>query len=322
MRAPHCRSALRPVTTKTVDPKATLEEQCAFAGNRLDRASERRSDGEWLARQRSRPDARALVLLRGDPLIAPGGDVVWMPLDRFDQETPLVFLGLDGDAPRYAADISQMADGEGEAPFNDYGVYAPLRDAAAQLDVDSLSIIGHGRWLLDWHRRHQFCARCGGRTELVDGGAKRRCTVCGAEHFPRSDPVAIVVATHDDACLLGRSPRFPPKLYSALAGFVEPAETPEECARREVFEEAGVRLGRVEYCFSQPWPFPSSLMMGFLAEAESRALKLDETEITEAVWLERKDVRAFLSEGAELPIFLPPRFTIARRLIERWALGA
>jgi len=189
------------------------------------------------------------------------------------------------------------------------------------LDANDLSMIGQGRWFLDWHHRHRFCARCGGETHVADGGAKRQCSVCEAEHFPRTDPVAIVLAVHDDNCLLGRGPDWPPGFMSALAGFIEAAETPEECAIRELQEEAGVTLTDVRYQFSQPWPFPSSLMMGFIADAESRDLKLDETEIVDAQWLSRAEINALRAGEKRDDILLPPRFTIARQLIERWAEG-
>jgi len=140
-----------------------------------------------------------------------------------------------------------------------------------------------------------------------------------AEHFPRSDPVAIVLALHDGACLLGRSPHFPPGFLSALAGFVEAAETPEEAAKRELYEEAGVTLTDIRYQFSQPWPFPSSLMMGFIADAADRKLTLDTNEIEEARWVDLAEIQALLAGGARDDIFLPPEFTIARQLIERWA---
>ena len=154
---------------------------------------------------------------------------------------------------------------------------------------------------------------------MKEGGAKRQCRACGAEHFPRSDPVAIVLALHEGACLLGRGPHFPPGFLSALAGYVEAAETPEDAARRELFEEAGVRLTDIRYQFSQPWPFPTSLMMGFIADAESRDLDLDAEEIEEARWIDRADIRAMLNGEERGGVYLPPRFTIARQLIERWA---
>ena len=238
---------------------------------------------------------------------------------EFPANTPMVFLGLHERKAHFAIDVSNSAQTPDAAPFAGLGEYMPIRAAAALISRDDLAMIGHARWLFEWHRKHQFCAVCGARTQIRDGGAKRQCENCEAEHFPRSDPVAIVLAIHEDACLLGRGPHFPPGFLSALAGFVEAAETPEEAAKRELFEEAGVTLTDVRYQFSQPWPFPSSLMMGFIADAEDRALTLDTNEIEEARWVTLCDTKSLL-KGEEIDdIFLPPKFTIARQLLERWA---
>ena len=291
-----------------------------FANSPLTRLNIEKDQSGALARALDDERSLLLPLFRGDPLttkegagfLAIGARAV-LPADA-----PLVFLGTRGGRAHFAIDLSGAAHEAASAPFAELGAYEPLRAAAASLDRDDLAIIGHARWLLDWHRRHRHCANCGAPTGMEAGGAKRRCPSCGAEHFPRTDPVAIVLAAHEDACLLGRSPHFPPGFLSALAGFIEAAETPEECARRELFEEAVVRLGAVAYQFSQPWPFPSSLMMGFIAEAESRALTLDTDEIVEARWIARDDIARALA-GEAMGFFLPPPFTIARQLIDRWA---
>lgn len=291
-----------------------------FAAEPLDRASELRADPAFIAKRLIAPDSELLPLYQGDPLIA-AGKPAYLSLaarDAFSPEAPVVFLGLRRERAVFAIDCSGAPSPE-SAPFSDIGKYTPLREAAGLLSDDDVAVAGHARWLLDWHRRHGFCAVCGTPTQAADGGAKRQCPQCAAEHFPRSDPVAIVLATHGDACLLGRSPRFPPGFLSALAGFVEAAETPEACAVRELKEEAGVTLSSVRYLYSQPWPFPSSLMMGFIAEAEDRALKLDPKEIEEARWVTRAEIRALLSGEKREDLRLPPRFAIARRLIESWA---
>ena len=236
---------------------------------------------------------------------------------EFQQTATTVFLGQEDQTAYFAIDASDAPAPEAAA-FADIGSYMPLRDAAERLNARDLSMIGQGRWFLDWHHQHRHCARCGAVTRAADGGAKRVCDSCGAEHFPRSNPVAIVLAVHDDACLLGRSPHFPPGFLSALAGYVEAAETPEECAIRELREEAGVNLRNVRYQFSQPWPFTSSLMMGFFADAEGRDLMLDETEVVEAKWLTRAEVSALTKGEIRDDVRLPPKFTIARQLIERW----
>lgn len=295
-------------------------DNIAFSGNPLDRASDARADPAWIAARLADLSSVFLPLYRGDPLIREGRAAFLSAAARrdFPADAPTVFLGLSGAAAHFAVDVSGAQSPE-TAPFSDIGVYTPLREAAGILPGDELAIIGEARWFLDWHRRHAHCAVCGAKTETRDCGARRQCPACGAEHFPRSDPVAIVLAAHDGACLLGRGPHFPPGFMSALAGFVEACETPEECAVRELREEAGVAISDVRYQFSQPWPFPSSLMMGFIASAADRTLKLDAKEIVEARWLTLEEIRSLLAGERREDVRLPPRFTIARRLIERWA---
>ncbi len=295
-------------------------DQITFTGNPLDRASDARVDPLWIEARLADPSTVFLPLYRGDPLVRDGRAVFLAAGARaeFSSRAPLVFLGLKDGAAHFAVDFSDAPSPQ-EAPFADCGAYTPLREAAFALAGEDLAIIGEARWFLDWHRRHAHCAVCGARTEIRDGGAKRQCPRCAAEHFPRSDPVAIVLAVHDGACLLGRGPHFPPGFLSALAGFVEACETPEECAVRELKEEAGVTLTDVRYQFSQPWPFPSSLMMGFIADAKDRDLKLDAKEIVEAHWVDRAQILSLLAGEKRDDMKLPPRFTIARRLIERWA---
>lgn len=291
-----------------------------FAAEPLDRASEARADPQWIAARLEDPQSIVIPLYRGDPLIRDGRAAFLgaAALREFPDDAATVFLGLKAGTAYFAVDAS-TAPTPADAPFADLGVYTPLREAAAALSGEDVAVIGEARWLIDWHRRHQHCAVCGSRTEMRDGGAKRLCAQCGTEHFPRSDPVAIVLAIHEDSCLLARSPNFPPGFLSALAGFVEACETPEACAVRELREEAGVVLTSVRYQFSQPWPFPSSLMMGFIAEAKDKSMKLDEKEIVEARWLSRGEIRNLLDGERREDVRLPPRFTIARRLIERWA---
>ncbi|NWG93047.1 MAG: NAD(+) diphosphatase [Parvularculaceae bacterium] len=295
-------------------------EIIVFAAEPLDRASGARTDPEWLATRLADPASLIIPLYRGDPLIREG-KAAFLAADarrEFDAGATVVFLGLKGPRAYFAIDASG-APGPGQAPFADLGAYTPLREAAGALSGEDIAVIGAARWLIDWHRRHAHCAHCGAKTEMKDGGARRLCQQCGTEHFPRTDPVAIVLAVHDDACLLARGPRFPPGFLSALAGFVEACETPEACAVRELKEEAGVALTNVRYQFSQPWPFPSSLMMGFIADAKDKELKLDEKEIVEARWMSRDEIRRLLAGERREDVRLPPRFTIARRLIERWA---
>lgn len=233
---------------------------------------------------------------------------------EFNANAPLVFLGEENDVSYFAIDV---AGDTATAPFADIGEYMNARAAVAIMDRASTAIFGHGRWLLEWIRANPHCAGCGAKAEFAIAGAKQVCNVCGKQTFPRVAPVAIVLSIHEGACLLGRGVNFPEGVLSALAGFIEAAETPEEAARREVFEEAGVHLGDVHYQFSQPWPFPNSLMMGFLADAKARDINLDTDEIAEARWVEKADIAAIIN-GETRDFYIPPPFTIARQLMERW----
>jgi NAD+ diphosphatase len=232
-----------------------------------------------------------------------------------------ILLGVDERRAYFALDIGAAEDPANKGPLAGLGHFRDLRMAASLLPARDTAILGQAKALIDWHQRHGFCPRCGAPTTLADAGYKRVCTRCNTEHFPRTDPVVIMLATHGDACLVGRGRHFPAGMFSALAGFLEPGETIEEAARRELFEEAGVRAGRVTYFAAQPWPFPSSLMIGCFAETESRDLKLDETEIVEACWLERSEVRAILGGEQVRGVWLPPSIAIAHHLIKAWAAG-
>lgn len=306
----------------------SLANPCFFASEPLQRVSVETMEPGWARARLADPASMLLPLFKGDPLLRDDEPMFLSTaaLSEFGPNAIWVFLGVSKKGTAYFAVDATCDAGPEAAPFSDMGRYTPLREAAGVLEPDDLAIIGQGRWFLDWHRRHPFCARCGGATEPAKGGAKRQCPHCGAEHFPRSDPVAIVLAIHDDACLLGRGANFPPGFFSALAGYVEGCETPEQCARRELFEEAGVELTAMQYLFSQPWPFPGSMMMGYLASAKSRDLVLDKEEIVEARWVDRSEIQDVLNNGGsksggspEEAFYLPPRFTIARQLIDHWA---
>jgi NAD+ diphosphatase len=287
----------------------------AFAGSRLDRADHLRADPAALAALR---DHRArLLLLDGlDPRLNPDGALGWGSLADVEPGSELVFLGLDEGGRACFAPVAPELDGS-PAPAN-----PRLWPALAAMAAGDLATYGGARSLVDWHARHRFCARCGQATRLAKGGWQRTCDACGAEHFPRVDPVTIMLVEHEDRLLLGRQPRFPPGNYSALAGFVEPGETIEEAVAREVLEEAGVRVSDVSYIASQPWPFPSSLMIGCLSSAEAPEISVDRTELEDARWFTRADVAeaiAAAEQGGRGAVFTaPPRFAIAHHLMRWW----
>jgi NAD+ diphosphatase len=275
----------------------------AFSGAALDRASVERRRPEWLAERRADPRARAVQMSeRG----------IWLDGSRLLLAAPsdeAVFLGIAGDTPLFADDVSGAEPREGRP--------AGLREAATELPAAEAALAAYAGSLLAWHRRHGFCANCGAPTEPRDAGHERHCPACDAHHFPRTDPVVIVRVTDDrDRLLLGRQGRWPEGRFSLLAGFVEPGETLEEAVRREVAEESGVELGEVSYIASQPWPFPSSLMLGFSALALRGDPAPGDDELAEVRWFEREEVeRAARGEGE---LALSPPYSIARRLIDAW----
>jgi NAD+ diphosphatase len=192
----------------------------------------------------------------------------------------------------------------------------PLADHHCLPRADLAALSG-AKSLLGWHQRHKFCAQCGQPTRPAEGGWRRNCVACAASHFPRTDPVVIMLATHGDQCLMGRQPRFPAGMYSALAGFVEPGENIEEAVRREIMEEAGIAIGRVDYIASQPWPFPSQLMIGCFAQALSTDVRIDHTELEDARWFCRADIGAILA-GTHPELISPRPTAIARSLMHHW----
>ncbi|GGZ99165.1 NAD(+) diphosphatase [Novosphingobium arvoryzae] len=286
--------------------------QIAFAGSRLDRADHIRADPDRLE---SLMDWRARLLrLDGlDPEITPEGTLAWGTLADAAPDSELVFLGLR-DGKGCFAEVAAKLIGS-VAPAN-----PRLWAAMSALDPEELATYGAARSLVDWHARHRFCARCGAPTRLAKGGWQRNCTndACKGEHFPRVDPVTIMLVEHSGRLLLGRQPRFPPRRFSALAGFVEPGESIEEAVAREVLEEAGVRVTSVSYIASQPWPFPSSLMMGCHAVAADDALTIDTTELEEADWFTREEVAAAMAGDEGGRFLAPPPQAIAHHLLKWW----
>jgi NAD+ diphosphatase len=276
----------------------------------LDRAAHLRRDPEAVARAAAEPSARTLALRRGRPLTNGGGTLDWLPRDdpRLEGPEPPILLGL-ADGPRFALDT-------GDETSEDEG-FADLRAAAPGLSALDAELAATARALTAWHATHRFCARCGTRTVPSQAGWQRDCPACGAHHFPRTDPVVIMLVTDGEAVLLGRSPAWPERMFSLLAGYVEPGETVEAAARREVFEEAGLRIGEVGYLASQPWPFPASLMIGVRARALGRELTLDPTEIEAAAWLSREEVAAAFA-GRHPTVRAPREGAVAGFLLRAW----
>lgn len=270
------------------------------------------------------PGAR-IVVLAGDRVVLVGDTALLAPdaAARTGTRSLTLYLGrLDG-APVFAAAVpAELAEGlDAEPGFrtND------LRSLAGEgrIAPHELGLLATAKSLLGWHARHGFCAHCGSPTILAAGGYRRECTACGTHHFPRTDPVVIMLITRGDSCLLGRSPRFNEGMYSCLAGFLEPGETVEDAVRRETFEEVGLTIGAVRYHASQPWPFPSSLMIGCVAESLDAAITLDPEELADAQWFSRDTVAAMLEGRHPDGLTTPPPLAIAnllmRAFVEGWA---
>lgn len=287
----------------------TRNRQPGFTGARLDRADNLRLDTDRIAALRLHGQARLLRLSGTDPALDDAGRLAW---DSVSVDAELLFLGLDGDAPLFAP-LAPVADAAARSP----ALFQMLGDMAGE----DAALWGVARSLNNWHARHGFCSNCGSATAPFRAGWGRDCTGCGAEHYPRVDPVVIMLAEHDGRVLIGRQPQYPPGRYSALAGFVEPGESVEEAVARELKEEAGLKVSAVRYVASQPWPFPGSLMIACVASAESDDLVIDHTELEDAKWVDRAGVEAALARSADAPFLPPPHFAIAHTLFDRWLAG-
>ncbi len=281
-----------------------------FCVSALDRADEVRTDPAALAAWFADPAACLLLFDGLDPLVE-GALLAREPLPPGARREEHVLLGKGEDGrPLFARLRSDLPHG---------GQFSPrVWELSEALEPAELGLYAAARSLVDWHARHGYCAACGAPTRPVKAGWSRQCVGCRAEHFPRVDPVVIMLAEHEGRVLLGRQHRFPPRRFSALAGFIEPGETMEGAVVRELFEEAGVRAHDVRYVMSQPWPFPSSLMIACTARTESDALKLDEKEIEHAFWANADEVRAALEGDESAPFIAPPKIAVAHHLLHHW----
>ena len=306
-------------------------ESVTFGGSGLDRAAEMRGDSDALA---ARDTARACVFWRGKILLDANDRVMRLPMTHAilqDRSDDLIFLGRENEQLLFAADISRwLPEGfDPDAPISFLddtrhvhracidGGFADIRMSMTLLSARDAEVAATGKAVMEWHRSHGFCAKCGQKSEIKMGGWQRDCPACGTHHFPRTDPVVIMLITHGNAVLMGRSPGWPEGMYSLLAGFIEPGETIEAAVRREVFEEAGVRVGEVSYLASQPWPFPASLMFGCAGEAVSHEIKIDPVEIEDALWVTREEM-ADVFAGQHPKIKPARKGAIAYFLLENW----
>ena len=274
----------------------------AYVLNPLDRRANDRSDAPSIAALKARADAK-FVRIAGDSTLIDGGRLCTTagPMPELT-----VFLGLDtGGAPWFACKAEQTE------------AFRDLRSLALEeaLPPEELGILAQARSLIQWHERRNFCSNCATRLEIADAGYRRHCTGCGMDHFPRTDPVAIMVVRYEGKILLGRQKAWKPGMYSALAGFVEPGETIEDAARREVFEESGVRVGAIRYVTSQPWPFLSNLMIGLVGEALSAEITLDENELEEARWFDATEARMMVDRTHPDGLYAANPYAIAHELV-------
>lgn len=312
-------------------------ETVTFGGSGLDRAGEMRADKEAVAALRADGAARAILFWRGKVLIDPTrpASLVRLPLDHpalgVAVEQPIL-LGREDGAARFAFDISDwlpddldprhlgafLDPSEQRHPMlDDRFAFVEMRRVMTWLSPRDAELAATGKAILSWHETHGFCARCGFETVINDAGWQRNCPACRGSHFPRTDPVVIMLITHGNSVLMGRSPGWPEGMFSLLAGFVEPGETLEAAVRREVFEESGIHVGEVNYLASQPWPFPASLMFGCAGVATTREITIDPKEIEAAMWVTKEEMMDIFA-GQHTQILPARKGAIAHFLLENW----
>jgi NAD+ diphosphatase len=311
-----------------VSPRPDLgaKPRLGYTESPIERAAERRTDRAWLDAAAADARARAYVI-GGEHIVLKKDGSAFDPAFTLTQAralgnaVDLVFLGLLGDAPRFGYGLDPAsAAALKERPEL---LVIDLRSIAVQglVGAGHLPPLAEAKALLNWHARHRFCANCGGATNVVQGGWRRDCPACQGQHFPRTDPVVIMLAVDGDRCVLGRSRRFVPTMWSCLAGFIEPGEAIEDAVRREVREEVGIACASVRYFGSQPWPFPTSLMIGCHAQARSRDITVDREELEDARWFDRDEVVAMLQRRHPEGLTTPPPVAIAHHLIRAWLEG-
>lgn len=307
----------------------THEPTFSFSGSGYDRAAEVRGDLDPI---RSNPTATTIVTWRGKVLLE-NNALVLLPLDHVALVNPVieVFLGRTLSGPVFATDISKW---EPDTDLTEFGSFfdqslqhhpelpdtmgfAEIRAVMTMMSALDAELAATARAVIGWHETHRFCSRCGAESKPVMGGWQRGCDACGGQHFPRTDPVVIMLVTYGDRVLVGRSLGWPDRMYSVLAGFIEPGETMEAAVRREVNEETGVKVGEVRYVASQPWPFPANLMFGCEAEAETDQITIDPNELEDALWLDRSEL-AQVFAGTHPLINQPRNGAIAGFLLKRW----
>lgn len=290
-----------------------MENHNVFAGAFVDRFGERRKDPEWLA-EAVRSDHSCFVPVWGDRCLIGGDPLQAILLSRqlvasIVDDDDLIFLGLFRDRPAFAFSMNAATD----MPFRELGEFHDLRYLGTVLPADEANLVAHARALVLWHASQVFCGVCGSSARPGAAGNSRICVndECQREIFPRVDPAIIVLIANDNRCLLGRQASWPEGLYSTIAGFVEPGESLEDAVRREVYEETNIHVDRVSYHSSQPWPFPSSLMLGFMSRATTSDIEMNDGELEDAQWFSRKELRSGFPK-------LPARISIARRLVDHW----
>jgi NAD+ diphosphatase len=294
-----------------------------YAGNPLDRAADKRADGDWLEARAADPDSLYVAFWNKKPLVEKAGEglqIAYLPsrlaLDLAPADEFRLFLGLWKTTPVFAIELPGEADPTA-GPLAGMGEFEELRAATPALPDPDAAILATAKAVFEWRGRHHFCAACGHENAIAEGGWKLTCPACRVEHFPRTDPVVIMLAVYQGRCLMGRQAAWPPKMFSALAGFLEPGETIEEACARELMEEAGLTATSVRYHSSQPWPYPSTLMIGLIAEVDSDEARPDQTELEQVRWFTRDEARAVIA-GDNPEVRAPTKMAIARTLLDAW----